>query len=270
MEMIKIPNNNLPDFSAFSEISKRIEEMMRPVSETLQRINDIMRPIVETIEKYKTQIQASMEVFSEAVQNMEVIERLGNAQFVCWEYKGLDFANQIIATKNINKTLREYLVKEKFSSVNNTILMCKSNSSMQKYLRLFNQAVAAYECGDNNIAVTGFTSVFDGLLADISGNNTHRLPPRISVVLKKLEKDEVLENDEYATLTLAYTFQKTVESFSESAPFDKKEPKGLNRHWIAHGRSCRKRTKLDCIKLINLIYGLLLINELEEKSTIQV
>ena len=75
------------------------------------------------------------------------------------------------------------------------------------------------------------------------------------------------DHDEYATLTLALTLEKTLDSFSAFSDFSKKEPKGLNRHWIAHGRSTRKKTKLDCVKMINLIYGLLLIEQLDSLET---
>ena len=63
------------------------------------------------------------------------------------------------------------------------------------------------------------------------------------------------------------TLEKTLDSFSAPSDFKGKEPKGLNRHWIAHGRATRKKTKLDCVKMINLIYGLLLIGELESTAS---
>ena len=86
----------------------------------------------------------------------------------------------------------------------------------------------------------------------------------------KLSTDKVLNQDEYAMLALAITFEKTLDLFSSTSSFASKEPKYLNRHWIAHGRSLHKKTKLDCIKMINLIYGLLLIDKFdsEDKSDI--
>ena len=139
----------------------------------------------------------------------------------------------------------------------------RSSKVMQKHKRLYSQSVNAFRNGDSDLAVTGFTSVLDGLLADISGNVTSSLKPRIDVIKQKLDNDELLNHDEYAILTLSMTLEKTLDSFSAHSDFNGKEPKGLNRHWIAHGRSTRKKTKLDCVKMINLIYGLLLIEDLE-------
>lgn len=262
----KIPNFNLPDFSALTETARRIEEAIRPVRESLQRISEVIQPVIIALESYKPKIEAGMQVFAKAMRNMDAVRKMGEAQFVCWDYMSADLAEQLIVSKNTNKILREYLVKEKFKSVDKTIALCQSSPLLTKHLRLFNQAVSAFKRGENDIAVNAFTSVFDGILSKVSGMNTHKLAKRIDVVLEKLNSDELLDNDEYAILTFAITFQKTIESFSTFVSFDKKEPKGLNRNWIAHGRSLRKKTKLDCVKLINLIYGLILINELDAKS----
>lgn len=266
--LYKIPNWNLPDFSVLTETARRIEEVTRPVRESLQRINDVVQPVIIALERYKTGIDKNLQVFAKAMRNMQAIDKMGEAQFVYWNYMSGDLAEKLVSTNNTNKTLREFLVKEKFKSVDETINLCQSSPLLAKRLQLFNQAVSAFKRGENELAVNGFTAVFDGLLSDVSGMSTHRLPRRIDVVLEKLNKDAVLDNDEFATLTFVITFQKTIESFSVPSSFDKKEPKGLNRHWIAHGRSVRKKTKLDCVKLINLIYGLILINDLESKSVI--
>ena len=138
---------------------------------------------------------------------------------------------------------------------------------MQKHKRLYSQSVNAFRSGDSDLAVTGFTSVFDSLLADTSGNPTSRLGPRIDAIKQKLDNDELLNHDEYAMITLAMTLEKTLDSFSAPSDFKGKEPKGLNRHWIAHGRSTRKKTQLDCVKMINLIYGLLLIEDIESTAS---
>ena len=191
------------------------------------------------------------------------IEKMGDAQFVFWDYMTEEFVDEIVDSENISKTLREQMLRDRFSKVNRTIDKTLSSPAMQKHKRLYSQSAEAFRDGNSDLAVTGFTSVFDGLLTDISGNPTSRLGPRIDVIKKKLDNDEFLDNDEYAMLTLALTLEKTLDSFSAPSDFKGKEPTGLNRHWIAHGRSTRKKSKIDCVKMINLIYGLLLIVDLE-------
>lgn len=261
----ELQNWNMPDFSPLTEIARKMQEITRPIIQSFQSVQEIIRPITESLEKLRVQITTAFAGMAEFSRMFTAIQIMGEAQFVCWEALDKQFVKDLIESNNPNKTLRAFVSKNKFAYVTNTIDNCKNNAKMQKHLRLFTQSVTAFQNGDSDLAVTGLTSVFDGLLADISGKTTHRLQPRIEAIEAKLEKEELLDNEEYAMMILALTFHETMETFSAPAPFDKKEPKGLNRHWIAHGRSQRKKTKLDCVKLINLIYGLLLINEVDEK-----
>lgn len=258
-------NWNMPDFSPLTEIARKMQEITRPIIQSFQSVQEIIRPITESLEKLRAQITSAFAGMAEFSRSFTAIQIMSEAQFVYWDVLDKQFVSELIETNNPNKTLRLFVSKNKFANVNNTIEKCKINPKMKNHLRLFSQSINAFQTGNSDLAVNGLTSVLDGLLSDISGNSTHKLQPRIKAIEEKLEKEEVLDNEEYAVLTLALTFHNTMETFSAPAPFDKKEPKGLNRHWIAHGRSHRKKTKLDCVKLINLIYGLLLINEIDEK-----
>ena len=259
---------NMPDFSPLAEFARRTQEMIRSVAEAALRVQEIVRPIVEIAAKYREQVTDALAGMAQLARPITAVRIMGESQFVYWDRINDQLINELIESNNPNKVLRAFVSKDNFACVDSTIDKCISNPKMHKHLRLFSQSATAFRNGDSDLAVTGFTSVLDGLLSDISGNTTHRLQPRIKAIEEKLEKDELLDNEEYVMLTLAITFHKTMETFSAPAPYDKKEPIGLNRHWIAHGRSRRKKTKLDCVKLINLIYGLLLINEVEEKASV--
>lgn len=247
------------DFSGLSAALSRIQEITRPALEALQNIQSTLQPIVEALEQYKPKVEEIGQVLLHVSRRFSAIEKMGDAQFVFWDYMTEEFVDEIVDSENISKTLREQMLRDRFSKVNRTIDKTLSSPAMQKHKRLYSQSAEAFRDGNSDLAVTGFTSVFDGLLTDISGNPTSRLGPRIDVIKKKLDNDEFLDNDEYAMLTLALTLEKTLDSFSAPSDFKGKEPTGLNRHWIAHGRSTRKKSKIDCVKMINLIYGLLLI-----------
>lgn len=259
-------NDNLPqdwafpDFSPLKEIAKSIEEMMRPVAETMLRFQEMMRPIIATIESLKPNFDGLITGLAEATRTILVVNKLGDAQFVYWSHIKKEFIEDILSSNNINKTLRKLFVLRRVSTVDNTIKNCRGNSSLARHMRLFDQSIIAFRCGQSDLAVIGFTSIIDGLLTDISGNHTTKIATRAAAILDKMEKNESVDSDEYALLTLIITFQKTLNAFSASSDFSQKEPIGLNRHWIIHGRSRRRKTKLDCIKLINLIYGILLID----------
>lgn len=245
------------------DVMSRINEITRPVTNLLQNIQEIMKPFLEAIKQCNVAYKEIGKGLVEASRPLIAIEKMGEAQFVYWEYMTSEYVDLIVETENINKTLREYMQRDRYCKVNNTIDKILSSSKMQRHKRLFSQSIKAFRDGNSDLAVTGLTSVFDGLLSDVSKNPSSSLTPRIKTIKDKLDNDELLDHDEYAMLTLALTFEKTLDSFSAFSNFSKKEPKGLNRHWIAHGRSLRKKTKLDCVKMINLIYGLLLIEQFD-------
>ena len=255
------------DFSGLSAALSRIQEITRPALEALQNIQSTLQPIVEALEQYKPKVEEIGQVLLHVSRRFSAIEKMGDAQFVFWDYMTEEFVDEIVDSENISKTLREQMLRDRFSKVNRTIDKTLSSAVMHKHKRLYSQSVKAFRNGGNDLAVTGFTSVFDGLLADTSGNPAASLKPRINVIKHKLENDELLDHDEYAMITFAMTLEKTLDSFSANSDFEGEEPKGLNRHWIAHGRSTRKKTKLDCVKMINLIYGLLLIGDLESTAS---
>lgn len=58
---------------------------------------------------------------------------------------------------------------------------------------------------------------------------------------------------------LYFTYKPSIAIFFENKSFCDFEPLKLNRHWVLHGRSKRIASKLDCIKVINLIYSICLI-----------
>ena len=251
------------DFSGLSAALSRIQEITRPALEALQNIQSTLQPIVEALEQYKPKVEEIGQVLLHVSRRFSEIEKMGDASAASDVYKRQEYVDAIVDSENINKTLREQMIRERFSKVYRTIDKTLSSAVMHKHKRLYSQSVKAFRNGGNDLAVTGFTSVFDGLLADTSGNPAASLKPRINVIKHKLDNDEFLDNDEYAMLTLALTLEKTLDSFSAPSDFKGKEPTGLNRHWIAHGRSTRKKSKIDCVKMINLIYGLLLIVDLE-------
>ena len=257
-------NLDFPIFSAVDEMKKHIQELTKPIEEMISRIHSIVNPIFESIEKNRAKWLEITKSISEAGKVFVAIGKLGDAQFVYWDFMTVGFRNEIYNSENVNKTLRIYFEKNKYQIVKKTVAKTQRNPYMKKYKRLYDQSVDAFWHGMNDLCVTGLTAVFDGLLSDISNNPSTRLQSRIDIIISKLDNDETLENDEYAALTLAMTFENTMETFCKDYyNFTQKEPKELSRHWIAHGRSHRRKTKLDCVKMINIIYGLLLIDELD-------
>lgn len=230
------------DFSGLSAALSRIQEITRPALEALQNIQSTLQPIVEALEQYKPKVAEIGQALLQASRRFSAIRKMGDAQFVFWDYMTEEYVDAIVDSENINKTLREQMIRERFSKVYRTIDKTLSSAVMHKHKRLYSQSVKAFRNGGNDLAVTGFTSVFDGLLADTSGNPAASLKPRINVIKHKLENDELLDHDEYAMITFAMTLEKSLDAlsvydfrlviFGDSDMIRKLQEIGDNRIWI--------------------------------------
>lgn len=258
---------NFPDFSGLQAFLSGLRELVRPINEVMQNLREIVKPFTEFVEDLKPKLIASSQVLLGIGRKIKAIERLGEAQFVYWDYMNQDFVDDIVDAKNINSFLRQCMIKDKYKKVDEIINKTLSSNQIEPFRRLYTQAVDAFREKKNDLAVVGFTAVFDGLLSVVSNDQTHRLNTRIAVIKEKLNKDAVLDNDEYAMITLIMTLEKTLDTFVAFYDFKNEEPKGLNRHWIAHGRTLRRKTQLDCVKMNNLLYGLILVSNLEQSKT---
>ncbi|NLB80586.1 MAG: hypothetical protein GX800_02985, partial [Clostridiaceae bacterium] len=177
-----------------------------------------------------------------------------------------DLMEEVIASENINKTVRVYESKNKCQKSDVVNRKCLQHSFIATHLRVFEKTIGAYHDGQYNIAVIGFISVIDSVLSEASSNLTHKPLERCKIILDKIAEKDALDSEEYAIITLGLTFQAVVDTSFKTIPFSESEPKYLNRNWIMHGRSKKKKTRLDCIKLINFLYGIILIDELSRKE----
>lgn len=108
----------------------------------------------------------------------------------------------------------------------------------------------------------------DRILSDLSGMITSTsISKRVEELKNKVSKDGEAGLDEFELndYILISTFTSTVDAFGATVKFDEAEP-DLNRHWIAHGRMTRSIEKIDCIRIINMLYGTLLMAKLGGKD----
>lgn len=204
---------------------------------------------------------------SEWSRPYRAIEKLAENQYVYWDYLDDEFIDTILQSHNINKTMRELNSKQNYAEIKAIASKCFQSPRITSYHKIFSQSMTAFENGDTDLALLGFISIIDGLLSDVSNKITAtNIYSRANPILEKLENSEVIEDSEYAELALLITFRNSMELLGANSKFDQEEPKNLNRHWIMHGRSRRRKTKLDCVKMIRFIYGIILIDEFSRKE----
>ena len=242
---------------------EQMQEFSRRMAESLLRVQDAIKPLSDTL---NNALPKSLDIDLPTCFSRPFVayRKLGDAQFVYWDRLSDETIDILYDTQNTDKTLRALLGKKQFQPIDETVEKTCSHLKNKQQLRVYQQSVEAYRAGQFDLAVLGVTSVFDGVLSAVSRNITTNLSKRINIIIDKIRKQNVLGQEEYSIVVLGFTLEKTLESFAADSRFSEKEPKALNRHWIAHGRSRRKKTKLDCVKMIHLIYGLLIIGDLDK------
>ncbi len=247
----------------------RIDEITSPIKKNLKRFGEIISPVLESLNKWAISIEPTMRKLSIVFRPIAAIQKLGENQFLFWDFLSDEFVDNILSQNNIKPIMRKYYYANDNRIVRATIEKIQACSKLTSQV-LFSQSVEAFNNKQYNLAVVGLTSVFDGALANVSGMTDTNINKRLDPIIKKFEEKDVIDNQEYAIFALLITFQKTMEKFTSHSDFTHKEPTYLNRHWIMHGRSQKRRTKIDCIRLINIICGLILIDQLvnEENSAL--
>lgn len=255
----------LPDLSeVLKKQMEQIQEVARKMAESLFRVQEAIRPLSEAIATILPQYLDS-ESFACFSRSFVANRKLGEAQFVYWDKLSDEMIDLLYESQNTDKTLRKLLGKKQFQPIDETVEKTCSHLKNKQQLRVYRQSVEAFKNDQNDLAVSGFVSVFDGVLSEISKNNTAGFENRVKNVIKRIRRQNVFGQKDYSVIALGLSLEKTLKSFATHSDFAGKEPETLNRHWIAHGRSRRKKTKLDCVKMIHLIYGLLLVGDLEKE-----
>ena len=136
--------------------------------------------------------------------------------------------------------------------------------------RILSQAIDSFLTKNYDLCAIGITVVIDGELSVITGDPGTNIKRRIEPLLEKLDDDEVLSEDEYSLFSLYLTVDETMKTFAASSNFgNEKEPQYINRHWTMHGRTQRRKTKMDCVKLLRFLYAIILLDKIEKEDTFE-
>lgn len=190
------------------------------------------------------------------------IEKLGENQYVCWEDPCKEGYASIFESESLNEWLLACTNETELKEMVSGALM---HPLLQRHTLLIEQAFYAYECGNYALSILGMLAVIDALLSNVSGKiNSTGMMERIKLIFDKLNQKRTVTKQEMKDLCLGYTTAVTLKRLTINRKFDETEPDGINRHWLMHGRSHREISQLDCIKMLRLINGILLMYELAE------
>ena len=236
--------------STYDQAVKNLSATLKAFSEAfiinslpIEKIRTSMLQVVKSIASYH-------EVFS-------IADKLADHQFVL---------TQRIPAELIERSKAEELddlADEFFSSdriIEQTINECGLDNNLS-----FTESIQAFRQELYNLAIIGLTAVLDRVLSEYSGDIERvNIKKRSEAIKKSIEEkgEFFLDEMEGMDYLLYLTYPKVAESFGLSSSFISSEPDALNRHWIMHGRTDKSYTRLDCVKVLNLIYGTIRLGQL--------
>jgi len=240
-----ISNDNIDGMKAMlEEYNDRTSTINDVFYNSLKTITDVVLPVIRMI------------------PILNRIEIMGKLQFVIWKRMPED----IIV--NLEKTLTDTEIDDivfewQKDEVKNTIEQLLKNENIANKT-LLRQCIDSYNQEEYNVAAIGFTAIIDQLLTDISKNESTKWTKRVEEIVKQANQSgiDTLSDENYMKVLLLTTYKLAQDSFGEFSKFGEPEPNTLNRHWIMHGRTSRVMSQKDCIKIINYVYGTILMGEL--------
>lgn len=250
-------------FQAFDSIAKdTLVRNLETIREATQPYLDIIHNLAANLDQYKPAIGQ----FNNTSKAYNVANKLGKNQFVLLGPVSDEFVSkvdQLSDYKDIDQVIENELISD--SDEEAVFEKCKQHELIQDN-SLFLQSWEAYINKKYNLAILGLIAILDSVLASCSGDITHvNIEARAKIIEEKAGEIAMVETDihEFAIIT---TYFDALSTFGKSSPFSDPEPEENNRHWLMHGRRNRPVTKLDCIKVLHMIYGTLKMKELANKD----
>lgn len=239
-------------------IKDKVVPALLQFTENIRRISGPVKELLKSLELLKP-------VFAEIstlAQIYQFAEKSSKEQFILVDVLPREVLI-ISETMDIDKLITKYFMGNEL--INRTILACGLDDNY-----LFQQAIDALnEDRYYNLVILGLTAVLDNVLSENSGQIKNvNIKTRCEAIIHKIEEKGtiVLDEMEEKDFLLFTSYPKVIEMFGQDSDFQDIEPTRLNRHWIMHGRTHRDYTKLDCIKILNMIYGTIRMGELGKED----
>lgn len=247
-----------------------IEGLRRAIllfAEKAQKIyNDFFVPLSDWFEKNGEILIKVSESFLEVSLAIKASKKLGENQFVFWEGINQTLANQLLNSDSVDRTMLDFYEKDSFEQVENAITLCTQCKLIENRKKLFLQTISAYRENKFNLAIVGLMTVIDSVISEASSDSSSTFKGKLDKIKNKISLEQALTKEEISFMVLTNTIEETYSTMFCFSSFEGLEPVYINRHWIIHGRTTREYKKIDCIKVLNMLCGIILIDELSRKE----
>lgn len=224
----------------------------KPMSlfDALQSFADMLNKINDWCERNADTFLAYINAFVDFGILYTAVEKMRERQIVFTDNLSVEFANKVCNSEDVDATVQEYYYANDEQQINALILRCRQSQKVMAHGSLFSEIEAAYRIGHYQLACIGLFSLIDGIISDISNDGTTKFKKRIDYIKEKfVGKKELSSIDRrlWCIYLSIYTFEDTIFGYSY---FAEQEPDSLNRHWLVHGRTHRRYTQYDFLKVL--------------------
>lgn len=240
------------------EMFTGIIEGLKLFAHALNKLNTWYKQNAENITRY-------LSIFAEFAEWSEAVDKLIENQFVFTDDLTFELAHDICQSSNVTEVMDCYYFGNNEQNINKLIKRCRSSDYIEKYRDLYNQIINAYTRGDYLIACIGLFSLVDGVLAEQSGINKTGFQKRLDRIAEKFANKAELNEIDRKTLCIYDAFTKFDCSVFQKSDFAKEEPQTVNRHWDVHGRTRRKHTKIDFLKILLWLDAIIYLSQKDEQ-----
>lgn len=234
--------SNSGEYNVFERFPGIIEGL-KTFAKEVEKIHLFYRQNIDAISSY-------LLIFAEFAEWSVAIDKLIENQFVFTDDLSQNLACEICGGTDVNEAMSRYYFGDDEKNMKRLIHRCENSEYIQEYSDLFDQIIKAYDRNDYLLACIGLFSLIDGLLADCSGINSTGFKNRLNNISEKFAEYAELNEIDRKTLCIYNAFNKFEKSVFKSSDFAKEEPKEVNRHWDVHGRTRRKHTQIDFLKVL--------------------
>ncbi|NLI55135.1 MAG: hypothetical protein GX417_12610 [Clostridiales bacterium] len=238
--------------------SEQLQDLIPQLKDAQAKFNILLQDAITQIKPFEIQYQEQSKTLAEISKVQQI---LTDHQIVYWNFLDSKFIRRILSSKNIDRYLAQIFNRKNSRELKNTISACSRFVNKTASRTLFHESIYAFYNNKYTLCIVGLVAIMDYLLSQSSGSTVTSIANRVKLIEQKIINNFELITSELSEILLCSTFSSVMISISENTNFNEPEPVKLNRHWIMHGRSHRKYTSFDCMKIIRIIYALLTITE---------
>lgn len=274
-ENIKFPKAQLPDLSGlrllsdnYKTLQAKLVESIKPYVDIQEKINNALNNLYQPLRHMNEIMRSFSDVFHASLfkinRALRVINALASNQYVVWYNVSIDDYEVALDSEYLDNYMLNHFSRNNSQQLFELIQGCRVYLQARPGYTLFDQSVISMTRGEYHAAIIGFTSALDGLLTFCSGSESTSVKQRLALLNSKLleQNDDSMNTDGINEYWLYSTLFPVIESFAAHTSFKESEPTLLNRHWLMHGRTTRDYLLIDCIKVLSMIYGMILIGKL--------